>query len=99
MDVESLHVFVQVAAQSSLTKAAVMLDSVQPAISRKIAHLERECGGRLFHRTGRGLTSSVAGALTAPFRTPIVRQMVASSFFMVNIASPRVAPYLGYAES
>jgi LysR family transcriptional regulator, nitrogen assimilation regulatory protein len=66
VDIESLQVFIQVAEQGSLTKAAVILDSIQPAISRKIACLERQCGGRLFHRTGRGLTLTEFGRQILP---------------------------------
>jgi len=56
MDLDRLKIFVQVAEAGSLSKAAVLLDSVQSAISRQIAALETEAGRRLFDRTGRGVT-------------------------------------------
>lgn len=66
MDLEALRVFVQVAELGSLTKAAVLLDTVQPAVSRTIAGLERDCAGRLFHRTGRGLLLTEFGNQILP---------------------------------
>ncbi len=66
MDLEALRVFVQVAELGSLTKAAVLLDTVQPAVSRTIAGLERDCAGRLFHRTGRGLLLTEFGSQILP---------------------------------
>lgn len=66
MDLEALRVFVQVSELGSLTKAAVLLDTVQPAVSRTIGSLERDCGGRLFHRTGRGLVLTEFGEKVLP---------------------------------
>jgi DNA-binding transcriptional LysR family regulator len=66
LDLEALRVFVQVAELGSLTKAAVLLDTVQPAVSRTIAGLERDCAGRLFHRTGRGLLLTEFGHQILP---------------------------------
>src|ERR1700688_2705372 len=66
LDLEALRVFVQVAELGSLTKAAVLLDTVQPAVSRTIAALEPDCAGRLFHRTGRGLVLTEFGEQILP---------------------------------
>ena len=45
----------------SLTKAAGERGTTQPEISRQISILERKCGGRLFYRTGRGVTPTELG--------------------------------------
>jgi LysR family nitrogen assimilation transcriptional regulator len=66
MDLDRLKVFVQVADAGSLSKAAVLLDSMQSAISRQIAALEREAGRRLFDRTGRGVTLTEFGKRLYP---------------------------------
>jgi LysR family nitrogen assimilation transcriptional regulator len=66
LDFQKLKLFEQVAEHGSLTKAAVALDSVPSAISRQISALERECGGRLFHRTGRGVALSELGTRILP---------------------------------
>ncbi|MBK9133324.1 MAG: LysR family transcriptional regulator [Betaproteobacteria bacterium] len=65
-DLERLRVFVTVVQQGSLTRTAVMLGLPQPAISRQISRLETECGGRLFHRTGRGVTLTQLGETLLP---------------------------------
>src|SRR5262245_43416716 len=65
-DLARLELFAAVAAQGSLTKVAVARSSTQPVISRQIAALERECGGRLFARTGRGMTLTELGRRLLP---------------------------------
>ncbi len=65
-DLARLHTFVTVMEQGSLTRAAVTLGLPQPAISRQIARLESECGGRLFHRTGRGVSLTEYGESLRP---------------------------------
>ncbi len=66
MEFARLKLFIQVAEAGSLSKAAVLLDSVQSAISRQIAALERDCGRRLFDRTGRGVTLTDFGKRVFP---------------------------------
>jgi LysR family nitrogen assimilation transcriptional regulator len=66
MDLSRLKLFVQVADAGSLSKAAVLLDSAQSAISRQIAALERECGQRMFDRTGRGVALTEFGRRIYP---------------------------------
>jgi LysR family nitrogen assimilation transcriptional regulator len=66
MDLASLKLFAVVAEHGSLTRAAVALGTVPSALSRKLAVLERDCGGRLFHRTGRGLTLTELGERILP---------------------------------
>ena len=46
----------------SLTRAALSLDSNESLLSRQLYALERECGARLFNRTGRGVERSESGA-------------------------------------
>jgi LysR family nitrogen assimilation transcriptional regulator len=66
LDTEVLKVFMAVAEHGSLTKAAAAQDSTQSAISRQIAQLESDCGGKLFHRTGRGMMASELGVRMIP---------------------------------
>ena len=74
LDLARLRLFVQVAEVGSLTKAAVMLDTAQPAISRQIGQLEREWGGRLFHRTGRGVALTELGLRILPRAKALLAQ-------------------------
>lgn len=65
-DLNRLLIFVTVAKNGSLKSAATTLGMPQPAISRQIARLEIECKGRLFDRTGRGMSLTELGARTLP---------------------------------
>lgn len=58
--------FLLVGELGSLTKAANAMNTTQPHISRQIGELERECGGRLFERTGRGMVLTDLGQRIAP---------------------------------
>jgi LysR family nitrogen assimilation transcriptional regulator len=66
LDLARLKLFVRVAELGSLSKAALALDLIQSAVSRQIAVLERECGQRLFDRTGRGVTLTSFGERLFP---------------------------------
>jgi DNA-binding transcriptional LysR family regulator len=66
VDFSKLDVFARVAASGSLSKAAVALDTTSSALSRQMTLLEKEFGGRLFHRTGRGLVLTDLGQRILP---------------------------------
>ena len=51
----ALKLLLEVADLGSFSKAAIARRTVQSHISRQISELERECGARLFQRTGRGV--------------------------------------------
>lgn len=72
MDLKSLRAFLKVAEIGSISQAAVALGLTQSSLSRVIGRLEHEFGGRLFHRTGRGLALSEAGAAALPRARNIV---------------------------
>ncbi|MFW7345774.1 MAG: LysR family transcriptional regulator [Pigmentiphaga sp.] len=58
--------FIRVAESGSLTRAAVHLNVPQSMISRHVAQLERDCGNRLFRRTGRGVVLTEFGEQVFP---------------------------------
>lgn len=60
------QVFLRVADAGSLSKAATALGMPQSMVSRAVAHLERQCGERLFVRTGRGVVPTELGARLLP---------------------------------
>lgn len=60
-DLPRLKRFLSVAELGSLTKAAVAQGTTQSVLSLQIASLERDCGGRLFDRTGRGVALTDLG--------------------------------------
>ena len=66
MNHAALKLFIDVAELGSLTKTALAHHTTQPHISRQISELERECGGRLFQRTGRGVLLTPLGEQIMP---------------------------------
>ncbi|MBS0521214.1 MAG: LysR family transcriptional regulator [Proteobacteria bacterium] len=66
MDLKGVRTFCAVAAHGSFGRAAVSLGVVQSVLSRQISALEGELGGRLFHRTGRGVQLTQLGLAVLP---------------------------------
>ncbi|MCM3886641.1 LysR family transcriptional regulator [Frankia sp. R82] len=60
-DVDTLRLLVTVADTGSFTQAATALNYTQPAVSRRIAALEKQAGGPLFERLPRGVRLGPAG--------------------------------------
>jgi LysR family nitrogen assimilation transcriptional regulator len=61
MNLKQLEYFVHVAELGSFSKAAVVLDIAQPALSRQVRSLETELHQQLFLRNGRGVALTDAG--------------------------------------
>ena len=72
MDTELLRLFLLVAEQGSLTKAAHAMSTVQPVVTRRLNLIEKEVGGRLFHRHGRGVELSPLGHELLPHAKTLV---------------------------
>jgi LysR family transcriptional regulator, nitrogen assimilation regulatory protein len=66
MDPAAWKIFIDAAELGSISKVAVSHGTSQPQISRMISELERNCGGRLFQRTGRGVLLTELGERIAP---------------------------------
>lgn len=65
-DLQKWRTFLAIAELGSLTRAALFLDSNQSLLSRQLNAMERECGARLFNRTGRGVELSELGQRIFP---------------------------------
>lgn len=63
MDLQKLRVFVTVAQESNVTRAARRLSLSQPALSKQLAELEESLGALLFDRLPRGVRLTAAGQL------------------------------------
>lgn len=74
VEISSLRLFVSLASMGSISRMAVALETSQPAISRRIAALERAWGVRLFHRTGRGIQLTESGARLLPRAEAVLAQ-------------------------
>lgn len=66
MTLEQLRIFLAVAEELNMTRAATRVNLSQPAVSAAIAALEERYATRLFERVGRGLELSEAGRLFVP---------------------------------
>jgi LysR family nitrogen assimilation transcriptional regulator len=74
-DLRALRIFSLVARSGSITKVAIDLGVSQPAISRYLSMLEKQCGGYLFTRNGRGVGLTELGKQVQP----VVEQVLASA--------------------
>ncbi len=63
MTLEQLRIFVAVAERCHVTRAAEALNMAQSAVSAAVSALEGRHGAKLFHRVGRGIALTEAGAL------------------------------------
>lgn len=63
MDLQKLRVFVVVAGESNVTRAARRLSLSQPALSKQLAELEDSLGTQLFDRLPRGVRLTAAGEM------------------------------------
>lgn len=66
MDLKQLKTFTEVAANGSYARTAAIVGAAQSALSRQVSALERTIGGRLFHRTGRGVVLTELGERMLP---------------------------------
>src|SRR5471032_3290657 len=72
-DLNKWRTFLVIAELGSLTRAAIFLDSNQSLLSRQLIAMERECGARLFNRTGRGVELSEIGARISPYVKAVLK--------------------------
>ena len=72
MDINQLEVLVAVAREKSFSRAADTLGRTQPAVSQAIRRLEQEVGERLFDRSSKDGTLTLAGELLLDY----ARQML-----------------------
>ncbi|MEY9966171.1 DNA-binding transcriptional LysR family regulator [Streptacidiphilus sp. MAP12-16] len=75
MDVRTLEYFVAAVECGGFTKAAARLHVTQPTLSEAIRRLERECDAPLFHRVGRGVVLSEAGAVLLTYARRVLKDM------------------------
>lgn len=66
MELAQLRLVRQVLESGSISKAALQLNRAHSLISRQISSLEKECGDRIFHRNGRGVTLTEFGEKLLP---------------------------------
>lgn len=75
MDLKQIEYFVRVAELGSFTRAALVLDVAQPALSRQVRLLEVELRQNLLIRNGRGAVPTEAGKLLLEHGRGILHQV------------------------
>jgi len=66
MELAQLQLVKHILETGSLSKTALRLNRAQSVVSRQLAALERECGGRIFYRNGRGVLLTELGESVLP---------------------------------
>ena len=108
MDSSLLKVFVEVARENSITKAANKLNFAQSNVTSRIKQLEKSLGFALFHRVAKGVILSKEGEKLYPYAVEIVKKVELATFSMKNInnqehliigstesnATTRIVPFL-----
>ena len=75
MEIAELKAFMAIAESGSFSEAAHMLHLTQPAISKRISHLESALNCQLFDRVGRQVTLTEAGKQLLPRAHRILLEM------------------------
>lgn len=75
MDLRQLAYFVRVAELGSFSRASLMLDIAQPALSRQVRQLELELKQHLLVRNGRGVTLTEAGKVLLEHSRGVLHQV------------------------
>lgn len=87
MKLHDLHVLMAVVQAGSMSKAATLLNTTQPAISRSIAELERGIGVRLLDRNPQGVEPTAYGRALLDGGTAVfddLRQTVKNIAFLAD---------------
>lgn len=86
MTLEQLRIFLAVAAQSHVTRAAEELHLTQSSVSAAIAALEERHGVKLFNRVGRGIELTEAGRLFAPHAEAVLEKAAAATRLLKDLS-------------
>ncbi|MFM1892136.1 MAG: hypothetical protein RLZ44_1213, partial [Pseudomonadota bacterium] len=94
MDLHALQAFVEVARLGSFSSAADRLFLTQPAISKRVATLEKELNTRLFDRIGRHVSLTAAGRALLPAAERLLLDAADMKRLVSNLAGEVSGPLL-----
>jgi DNA-binding transcriptional LysR family regulator len=90
MTFHQLEIFDAVADQMSITAAARKIKISQPSVSKQLRFLERDCGLKLYVKSGRGIKITEEGRLLQVAAKPILKQMEdLRGSFLIRVADAR----------
>lgn len=75
MDIKQLRTLVAIADTGSVTRAAVLLNIVQPAVSRHIKLLEDDLGTPLFERSRNGMELTADGRTMLEYARRVLKEI------------------------
>jgi len=75
MEIVQLRTVMEIYKAGSLSKASMRLNKPQSFISRYLAAFEKECGGQIFRRNGRGVEPTELGERIIPHIESIIETM------------------------
>lgn len=100
MDLKQLKVFSAVAKFGSFSRAAAVLSTAQPGLSRQVKSLEDELGIKLLYRNGRGIVLTEAGKLLDQYAKDILETASRATSQMAALrSSPRGNVIIGMPPS
>ncbi len=85
MDIPAYLAFIEVARHGSFSKAAEALFITQPAVSKRVAHLEQQLNCQLFDRIGRKACLNEAGNALLPIAQRIAQDIKESQRVIDNL--------------
>lgn len=85
MDIKQLRTFITILETENLTKAAAMLNIVQPAVTRQIQLLEEELGVKLFNRSRHGMTPTEDGKILESYARRILDDVESAKLELTSI--------------
>lgn len=89
MDLGSLRIFLAVAEEGSVSRAAERLHYVQSNVTTRLRRLEEDLGTSLFVRTGRGMVATSAGKNLLGYARQILRTVEEARLAVSDSARPR----------
>jgi LysR family transcriptional regulator, nitrogen assimilation regulatory protein len=100
VDIRQIHTFLALYRHGNVTRAALELGLVQPAVSAQIAKLEKELGVQLFERNAKGVTPTAEGATLHGLLLPLSLELESVRQGMLDLSGrPRGTVRLGVVPS
>jgi LysR family transcriptional regulator, cell division regulator len=99
MDASDLRVFEAVVRAGNITKASVILNTVQSNVSNRIRCLEEELGVSLLYRHARGVTPTIAGQKLLPYALRFAELLAEAKSAVNETTTPHGTLVFGILET
>lgn len=92
MDISSIQAFITISETGSFSRAAEKLHITQPAISKRIASLEKQLNAKLFDRIGRNIHLTEAGQVLLPKVINMINELEEGRALISNLSGKVQGP-------